>query len=139
MPGGRSGVWIFKKLDLRKAYHLFQIKEEDEYKSTFRTHCGVFEYRVMPFGLMNTLVIIQASIPVCLWLSIDHFVVFYLDDILIYSTNEKKPEDHGPKVLERLHQFGLYFKSEQCQYGASTFVSSDVSSALTQSALNQLP
>jgi len=43
--------------------------------------------------------------------------VYYLDDTLIYSTNEKEHEDHVRKVLQRLQEFGLYCKAEKCQFG----------------------
>jgi hypothetical protein len=42
--------------------------------------------------------------------------VCYLDDILIYSTNEKEHKDHIRKVLQRLQEFGLYCKAERCQF-----------------------
>ena len=44
---------IFTKIDLRGAYNLVRIKEEDEWKTTFCTRYGHFEYNVMPFGLTN--------------------------------------------------------------------------------------
>jgi hypothetical protein len=43
----------------------------------------------------------------------------YLDDILIYSTNEKEHEEHVHKVPERLLEFGLYCKAEKCEFGVS--------------------
>jgi len=41
----------------------------------------------------------------------------YLDDILIYSANEKEHEDHAWKVLQSLQEFGIYCKAEKCQFG----------------------
>jgi hypothetical protein len=55
----------------------------------------------------------------CLWPYIDDFAVCYLDDILIYSTNEKEHKEHVRQVLQRLKEFGLYFKAEMCQFGVS--------------------
>lgn len=34
---------------------LINIKEKDEWKTTFTTHLGHFKYMVMPFGLTNAL------------------------------------------------------------------------------------
>lgn len=63
-----QGARFFTKLDLRNTYHLVRIKQGDEWKTAFNTPIGHFEYRVLPFGLVNA--------PA---------VFVYLDDILIFS------------------------------------------------------
>jgi hypothetical protein len=40
-------------------YNLVRTKRDDEWKTTFRTRYGHFEYNVMPFGLTNTPAIFQ--------------------------------------------------------------------------------
>jgi hypothetical protein len=57
---------IFTKLDLLNAYHLIRIKEEEEFKTAFRTRYSQFEYQVMPFGLSNAPATFQAYIDDCL-------------------------------------------------------------------------
>ena len=76
---------IFTKLDLRNAYHLIRIREDDEFKTAFRIRYGQFEYRVMPFGLTNAPATFQAYMDAALGPLLDDFIVCYLDDILIFS------------------------------------------------------
>ena len=90
---------MFTKLDLRDAYHRLRIKEGDEWKTAFKTRYGLFEYMVMPFGLANAPATFQAYIYKALSHLIDSICIIYLDDILIYSKEEKEHEHHVKIVL----------------------------------------
>jgi hypothetical protein len=46
-------------------------------------------------------------------------VVCYLDEILIYSTNEKDNEERVSQVLQRVKEFSLYCYAGKCQFGVS--------------------
>jgi hypothetical protein len=93
---------IFTKIDLRGAYNLVRVKEGDEWKTTFCTRYGHFEYSVMPFGLTNAPAVFQYMMNDIFREYLDHFVDIYLDDILIHSKNEEEHELHVCLVIEKL-------------------------------------
>jgi len=76
---------IFTKLDLKDGFHLIRIRKGDEWKTAFRTRYGYYQYRVMPFGLVNVPATFQTLMNEILREFLDQGVVVYINDILIYS------------------------------------------------------
>jgi len=111
-----QGAKIFTRLDLRSAYNLIRVKEGHEYLTAFRTPLGHFEYLVMPFGLRNAPSVFQRFVQDIFSDIIGSFVQVYLDDIIIYSNNEKEHIKHVRIVLQLLINNGLYAKLEKCDF-----------------------
>jgi len=109
-------AWVYSKIDLRHAYHLVRITDSDEWKTTFRTRYGSFEWSVMPFGLTNAPTAFQRFMNDIFSDLLDVCVVIYLDDILIYSNNMSDHHRHVKEVLKRLRKAGLYANAEKCEF-----------------------
>ena len=80
-----KGVSIFSKIDLRSRYQSVRIKDVDVHKTAFRMRYGHYEFLIMPFGLTNAPTAFMDLINRVFQPYVDHFVVVFIDDILVYS------------------------------------------------------
>nr|GFB69941.1 putative reverse transcriptase domain-containing protein [Tanacetum cinerariifolium] len=106
---------VYSKIDLRSGYHQLRIREEEILKTAFRTRYGHYEFQVMPFGLTNAPVFMDLMNRVCKPY-LDKFVIVFIDDILIYSKDEKECEEHLKEILELLKKEELYVKFSKCEF-----------------------
>jgi len=104
---------IFTKLDLNDGFHLIRIRKGDEWKTAFRTPYGHYQYRVMPYGLVNAPATFQTMINEILREFLDQAVVVYIDDILIYSETVEEDIFLVRKVLQRLLEYRMAISLEK--------------------------
>lgn len=91
-------------------------EEEDEEKMTFKTHNGHFHFRVMPFGLCNALATFQCLMNAIFAKYTRKFVIVFLDDILVFSTDLQEHEEHLRLVLSTLREHELFAKASKCSF-----------------------
>ncbi|GJT10388.1 putative reverse transcriptase domain-containing protein [Tanacetum coccineum] len=87
---------------ISSGYHQLRVREEDIPKTAFRTRYGHYEFRVMPFGLTNAPTVFMDLMNCVCNPYLDKFVIVFIDDILIYSHNEKEHEEHLKTILKLL-------------------------------------
>jgi hypothetical protein len=73
----------------------------------------------MSFGLMNAPAFFMYLLNSVFMDYLDKFVVAFIDDILIYSKNEKEHEEHLKMVLQWLREHRLYAKLSKCEFWIS--------------------
>ncbi|XP_013918991.1 PREDICTED: symplekin [Thamnophis sirtalis] len=107
---------IFTKLDLREAYYRIRIRKGDEWKTTFNTPLGSFQYKVMPFGLQGAPTVFMQYINEVLHNHLYCGVLIYLDDILIFSETLEEHVKLVQKVLKKVLAAKLYAKLSKCEF-----------------------
>ena len=70
----------------------------------------------MSFGLTNAPAYFMFLMNIVFMPELDKFVVVFIDDILVYSENEKDHEEHLRTVLTRLRDHQLYAKFSKCEF-----------------------
>ena len=103
-------------LDLTKGYWQVPLTKGAQTKSAFATPFGLYQFKVMPFGLQGAPATFQRLMDRVLQ-GLEDFSAAYLDDVVIYSTSWKDHLTHLRQVLKRLQDAGLTLKLRKCQFG----------------------
>ena len=85
---------------------------------TINTHCGLFEYNRLSFGVCTVPGIFQRTIDSLLQ-GISN-VCTYLDDIIVTGRNEEGHLQNLSAVLSKLQEAGLRLKKSKCYFMAES-------------------
>ncbi|CCC05700.1 unnamed protein product [Sordaria macrospora k-hell] len=110
---------IFSKIDLKSGFFLVRMAKGHEWKTAFRCKYGLFEYVVMPMGLINAPSTFQVMMNHLFMDLLDAGVLVYLDDILIYADTEEEHDRLVLEVLKRLTDNHLAVAPQKCKWGVT--------------------
>ena len=101
---------------MRGAYNLIKIAKGKEQKITFKTRYGSYEYKVIPFRLINAPTLYQSLINDILRKDLDKKVIVYLNDILIYLKTYRQYRKDVKGIFDKLLNRGIKFELEKCAF-----------------------
>ena len=111
-----GGSKFFSTLDLANGYWQVEVEEKDTQKTAFNTPEGLYEFRVMPFGLCNAPATFQRLMERVLgdmkWTD----CLVYVDDIIVVGKTFPDHLHHLGNVLSRLRQAGLKLQPAKCKF-----------------------
>lgn len=104
-----SGSKFFSKIDLTKGYWQIPLSEHCKQYTAFPTQDCLYEFNVLPFGLVGAPATFNKLM--CVVLS---GVQFFLDDILVHSNSWVEHLKSLKEVLKRLRDPGLKARPSRC-------------------------
>ena len=113
------GARWFSTLNLKSRYWQVPILEQDKEKTAFRTSSGqLYEFNQVPFGLCNAPATFSRLMDCVLSGLHWETCLFYLDDIIVFSSTWEEHLARLRQVFERLRHANLKLGAEKCTSAA---------------------
>ena len=113
-----SGSKVFTRLDLRNGFYQIRMKEDDIYKTSFTSSAGLYEWTVMPMGLINAPASFQRVMTEVF--RDFSFVEAYMDDIVVHSPSNVAHHQHLRQVFRRLSENRFHLNLSKCTFEANS-------------------
>ena len=113
------GAQCFSTLNLKSGYWQVPIMKRDKAKTTFHTSSGqLYEFNQVPFGLCNAPATVSRLMVRVLSSLHWETCLFYLDDIIVFSSTWEEHLARLRQVFERLRHVNLKLGAEKCTFDA---------------------
>ena len=119
---GSANAKIFTTLDLASGFWQIPLDPETKHKSAFITHQGIYQFRKLPFGLMNSPMTFQLAMTQALRGMNWKYALIYVDDILIFSQNFEEHLQHLSQIFQRLREANLKLKPSKCKFATKSVI-----------------
>ena len=104
----------FSCLDLNSGYWQVEVDDADREKTAFTSRRGLFEFKVMPFGLCNAPATFERLMEIILAGLSWQICLIYLDDVIVHGKTFESMLSNLDTVLGRMQEAGLKLKPRKC-------------------------
>ena len=115
-----QGKSLFTKFNIRWGYNNIRIKEEDQWKAAFKTPFGLYQPKVMYFGLTNSPPTFCHAMAYIFRHLLNKYVgklFVYMDDILIATNNDLKlHREIVDAILDLFEQESYFLRPLKCTW-----------------------
>ena len=111
----RGSEW-FSTMDLASGFWQVEMKTSDKPKTAFATKQGLFQFKVMPFGLCNSSSTFERLMETVLRGLQWQICLIYMDDIIVFGTDFNEELHRLKSVFSRLRDAGLKLKPKKCKF-----------------------
>ena len=106
----------FSTMDLASGYWQVAMSPDAKRKAVIVTNEGLFQFRVMPFGMCNALATFERLMDRVLCGMRWSWCLVYLDDVISFGGTITEALVRLLEVLSRLSNFGLQLKAKKCTF-----------------------
>lgn len=106
----------FSSMDLKTGYWQIEVDERDREKTAFITPDGLYEFKVMPFGLCSAPATFQRVMDTVLADLKWQTCLVYLDDVVVFAPNFDEHLRRLEAVFMAIKSSGLTLKAEKCRF-----------------------
>ena len=111
-----GGAQWFCTLDLESGYWQIGMDEASKEHTAFTSHLGLFQFKVMSFGLCNAPATFQCMMDDMLEdLRLEGKCLVYLDDVVVYAKTFDQMLGNLQEVLGKISSYGLKLKPKKCK------------------------
>ena len=111
-----TGSKFFSTMDLASGYWQIKMKDADRAKTAFVTRSGLYEFLVMPFGLVGAPSTFERCMETVLRQLQWQTCLVYLDDVIVFSSDFQEHVHRLREVLLRIKSAGLKLKPAKCHF-----------------------
>ena len=115
---GNANVRLFSVVDMASGFWQVPVNSSSQDKTGFVTHEGVWRFKKLPFGLINSpatfAMVLAKALNGINW----KFAMTYVDDIIIFSSDFNQHLRHLQLLFQKLREANLKIKPTKCDFAA---------------------